>query len=305
MQIIRAAIQDFLELLAWPVLIAVVPWALGFRIARAISQRGWFYRDEAEAALILTTQIVPQQDHALWIERYCFTRIMDHADLYISLLHGRRWVEREVRCHGRWPSQRPFVSLTFHWGNGLLALRSLQYAVGPFAGVALAVDKSQFRGRPLRYAYVKLRNWETGRAIGGGLSYTGSAARQFVAAIERGTSICGLFDVPPLQNVKSAQVPFLGSVGTFPRGAARLAARHNVPLVVFRSLVDPESGRRELWIDSILAGTSESVMIESSVHDLESAIQSQPAAWHMWMALPAFFTHPTVEVSIVATPKKT
>jgi len=185
--------------------------------------------------------------------------------------------------------------MTFHWGNGLMALRSLQYAVGPFAGVALAVDKAQFRGRPLRYAYVKLRNWETARAIGGGLNYTGGAARSFVAAIKRGVSICGLFDVPPAPNVKSTAVQFLGGTGIFPRGAARLAASQNMPLVVFRSIIDPETGLRELWIDSINAGTTELTLIETSVQDLEGAIQSQPAAWHMWAALPELFKAPRDE----------
>ena len=234
---------DFAELFFWPMLIAILPWPAGFRVARFVARRRWFFNSDATAAFTIAKTRLQLDDESDWFYRYCFTRLIDHADLYLSLTRNRAWVEKHLAYHGRWPAESPFIGMTFHWGNGLLALRSMQHAAGPFSGVAIAVDKAAFRGRPVLYAYVKIRNWETGRAIGGGLNYTGSAARRFVAALQEAKSICGLFDVPPTPSVKTRPAPFLGRMANFPRGAVRLATAHKVPLVIFRSTVDPLNGR--------------------------------------------------------------
>ena len=280
--------HDFAELFFWPLLIALLPWPIGFRVAQFVARRRWFFEDSARAALSAARTRLQVEDDADWLYRYCFTRLMDHADLYLSLTRSRAWMEKRLIHHGEWPAKKPVIGMTFHWGNGLFALRSLQYSTGPFAGVALAVDKALFRGRPVQYAYVKLRNWETARAIGGGLSYTGGAARRFVAALRGGTSICGLFDVPPTPLVKARKADFLGSAAWFPRGAVRLATAHRVPLVIFRPTVDPVSGKREIWIESPATEEDETILFESAVRHLEAAVKMQPAAWHLWGALSAF-----------------
>ena len=280
--------RDFLELFFWPLSIAMLPWPIGFRVARFVARRRWFFEDSARAALGAAKSRLQVRDDADWLYRYRFTRLMDHADLYLSLTRSRAWMEKCFVRHGEWPAQKPVIGMTFHWGNGLFALRSLKYSTGPFAGVALAVDKALFRGRPVQYAYVKLRNWETARAIGGGLNYTGGAARRFAAALRAGTSICGLFDVPPAPLVKARKADFLGGTAWFPRGAVRLAVAHRVSLVIFRSTVDPTSGKREIWIESPAAATDETVLFERAVRNLEEAVKMQPAAWHLWGALNAF-----------------
>lgn len=279
--------RDAAELFFWPLLAALLPWPAAFRVMRFLARRAWFYEADARAALEVARTRLAVSDEYDWIARYCFTRLMDHVDLYLSLTRSRAWLERRLIRHGEWPRQTPFIGMTFHWGGGMFALRSMQYAAGPFAGVAIALDKAAFRGRPLLYAYTRLRNFETGRAIGGGLNFTGGVARQFVAALQNGISICGLFDVPPLPNVKSRAARFLGAKVLFPTGAVRLAVAHRAPLVIFRSMVDPESGKRELWIEPAAVEFNEALLFERAVESLEEAVLAQPAAWHMWGALNA------------------
>jgi hypothetical protein len=288
MKTVWLAARDFAELFFWPLSIALLPWPAGFRVAQFVARRRWFFEDSARAALSAARIRLQVGDDADWLYRYRFTRLMDHADLYLSMTRSRAWLEKSLVRHGEWPVQKPVIGMTFHWGNGLFALRSMQHSTGPFAGVALAVDKALFRGRPVQYAYVKLRNWETARAIGGGLNYTGDAARRFVAALRRGTSICGLFDVPPTPLVKARKADFLGGEAWFPRGAVRLATAHRVALVIFRSTVDPVSGRREIWIESPATDADETILFERAVRNLEEAVKMQPAAWHLWGALGAF-----------------
>jgi lauroyl/myristoyl acyltransferase len=283
----RMAARDAAELFFWPMLAALLPWAAGFRLIRCLARRAWFYEADARAALQIARTRLAVNDERDWITRYCFMRMMDHADLYLSLTRSRAWLEKHLIRHGAWPQQKPFIGMTFHWGGGMLALRSMQYATGPFAGVAIAQDKSAYRGRPLLYAYVRLRNFETARAIGGGLSFTGSAARKFVGALRGGVSICGLFDVPPAPNVKFRAVKFLGARALFPTGAVRLALAHRAPLVIFRCMVDPVSGKREIWIESPALDVSEAALMERAVKSLEEAVRTQPSAWHMWGVLDA------------------
>jgi hypothetical protein len=283
----RMAGRDAAELFFLPLLAALLPWPAAFRVIRLLARRAWFYEADARAAIEVARTRLAVSGEADWITRYCFARLMDHVDLYLSLTRSRAWLEQRLIRHGEWPRKTPFIGMTFHWGGGMFALRSMQYAAGPFAGVALTLDKAAFRGRPLLYAYVRLRNFETARAIGGGLNFTGGAARQFVAALQSGVSICGLFDVPPLPNVKSRAAKFLGAKVLFPTGAVRLAVAHRVPLVIFRSMVDPESGKREIWIEPPAAEFNETWLFERAVKSLEEAVRAQPSAWHMWGMLDA------------------
>ena len=284
----RMAGRDAAELFVWPMLAALLPWPVAFRMIRMIARRAWFYETDARTAFETARTRLGANDEDDWVTRYCFMRLMDHVDLYLSLTRGGSCLEKRLIRHGEWPGDRPFVGMTFHWGGGIFALRSMRLATGPVAGVAIVLDKAAYRGRPLLYAYLRLRNFETARVIGGGLNFTGGAARRFVSALQRGISICGLFDVPPLPKVKSRRTKFLGAHAVFPTGAIRLAAAHRVPLVIFRSMVDPVSGIREIWIEPAATVFNESILFEYAVKLLEAAVRAQPAAWHMWGALDAF-----------------
>jgi lauroyl/myristoyl acyltransferase len=98
--------------------------------------------------------------------------------------------------------------------------------------------------------------------------------------------------VPPTPLVKARKADFLGGAALFPRGAVRLATAHSVPLVIFRSTVDPVSGKREIWIESPATDTDETILFERAVRNLEEAVKMQPAAWHLWGALGAFSEAP-------------
>ncbi len=283
----RTAGLDTAELFIWPLVLSLLPWPIAFRGIRLIARRRWFYAAAAHFALEVAKTRLVVRDEDDWLTRYCFMRLMDHVDLFLSLTRSRAWLEKRLIRHGEWPRQKPFIGMTYHWGEGMFALRSMQYATGPFAGVAIAVDKNAFRGRPVLYAYMRLRNFETARAIGGGLNFTGGAARQFVSALRNGVSVCGLFDVPPAPNVKSRTVQLLGTKALFPTGAVRLAVAHRVPLVIFRSMVDPADGKREIWIEPPAAEFNEAWLFERAVKSLEEAVRLEPSAWHMWGMLDA------------------
>jgi len=281
-QVWRHALRDLIELVLLPLAVALLPAAMGMALARRLATVKRLYRHEVEAALSSARVVTDIADDVAWTERYRLMRLYDHADFYLWRLRRRGWYSSRVKLHGDWPVAKPFMAVFFHWGNGLWGMHDLRERSGEYTAVAAAPDRYSYAGRPVLAWYARVRTQATIDMIGGGLSFTGAAARPLLRAAESGRVILGLFDVPPIESEKTLEVTVLGHKLRFPRGLARIAALHAVPIVTFSSWMDPASGVNHLSLDAPQLFADEQAAADYMASRLEANIRKEPAYWHHW-----------------------
>ena len=219
--------------------------------------------------------------------------MVDHADLFLSIFRRRGWLRRHVRLNGAvWPASRgPFLAVTFHWGAGLWGLRHLRAQGRDVAVLVRDIPLGAFKGRPILAAYAGLRSRQT--ATAGGVETVPSSVnslRELKKRLVAGQNLVALLDVPAEGKKNVLRAPFLGRTGVFPRGLAYLAASNRIPVLVYTTGLDPESGDRILDISDVVVSDDESIVMGFLVDRLERAIYEHSANWHQWAGVGAFFS---------------
>jgi lauroyl/myristoyl acyltransferase len=232
-------------------------------------------------------------DPNAWASAYRLMRLVDHADLYLSRFRGDRWLRRYLHVRGPdWPTGGPVLAITFHWGAGLWGLWHLRARKQRVTGPARHVEENDFSGAPLQKLYARLRTTETVRACGAPLIYAdGRSILKIRQALASTTSVVALFDVVARDRRHALEVSFLGRTALFPRGVLFAALTAKAPVVAFRVALDRNNGHRTVIISRPLQAKSEQELLRNLVSLLEEAIRDDPAAWHHWPGVDAFFKH--------------
>lgn len=286
-------LRSALELVLLPALVALLPWALGYRLARALGRCRWLYRGTVDATTAAAVDFGFAPDPVAFARANRALRLIDHADLYRS-----RWRRRPLRAdrlerHGAWPARSgPLLAITFHWGAGLFAIRDLAATGHRLACLSTRFDASHVDGMsvPLRYGLARLAEVE--RVAGARLIYQGDGARAFLRALERGESLLSLMDVPPDEVGGAMPVRLLGRPARLPAGLVKLAAHVDLPVVLFAMDVDLASGRRRLYVSPPFRVVDRGAAMQQAADTLDALIRRHPAAWHFWAQAPGFFTGP-------------
>jgi hypothetical protein len=281
-------LRDFVHYFLLPFSLALLPRRACIAIVRAIAAKPWFYEAEAQASLAAARRFIAIPDEATWLRDYRLIRFTDDIDLFLSLLHSDKWIARHVSLKGTWPTDKSFVTTTFHWGNGIWALRSLRSAGVTMTAVIGTFNQASFKNQTLRYWCVRLRQWETARVIGGGVISPRNIARQLILVLRAGFSIGVVFDIPAQAGVKCLSGKLFGRNARFARGLARIAVAESKPVVLFFSCADPQTGMRDIWIDPPTRFNNDTELGEHLAQRLQFAIEFRPAAWHQWYAVDAF-----------------
>lgn len=268
-----------------------MPWPLCFRIFHRLVKLEFLYRAETEAALTGAASIAPVADTKAWREATRMVRLVDHADLYLSLFRGDGWLRRHVTVTGAWPAgNASFIAITFHWGAGMWAFRHMRAQGRKVSGLAKGVEKSSFTGNLLCYWYAKLRLSEVARAGGNNLALSGkNSLYDMKNKLREGGCIVGLMDVPAGQSRNYLPASLLGKTAYFPRGLLHLAVNSNVPVVFYSMGLDRRSGRRDLVISPPLQFKNEAELLEILAFRLNELIDADPPAWHHWAGVQNFF----------------
>ncbi len=278
---IRSLFTDLLAHFVVPAFVALFPARFGMRLSRWLVRNTPLYATEARDIWAQAAAFQPDANSAQWQFRHRLIRLRDHVDLYLWLFWGNGWYRRNVRLEGDWPAA-PNVVVTFHWGGGLWGLHSLRQATGGFAGVAAPPPWAALKHRPVLFLYARVRTWVTIRLLGDGLVYPGGAARHLLQALDRGTSICGLYDSPKQGNEKTLPVTVIGRTLHLPRGLPAMAASRRVPLVVFHAEPDMLTGGVALRILPPERFDDEQAAADHLARELTQLIERQPASWHHW-----------------------
>ena len=106
---LRNAAADALMLFAVPCGVALLPWRLGFALLKRLACNERLYRLSVDPAWAAAREHCPGCDEREWKYRFRLLRLVDHADVYLALLRGRRWRRRHVVETGSWPAPGPCV----------------------------------------------------------------------------------------------------------------------------------------------------------------------------------------------------
>lgn len=285
---LRNAAADALMLFVVPCCVALLPWRLGFALLKRLARCERLYRLSVDPAWAAAREYCPGCDEREWKYRFRLLRLVDHTDVYLALLRGRRWRHRHVVEVGNWPEPGPCVFLTYHWGAGNFIWPRLRERgfVAHFV-----MQRPQGRSHGLTRLSHRFTHWRVGRAMrkagSAGALYTGGSGGEIVAALKSGRSVVGMLDLPARPEQQSTVVPLLGDKIRIPVGLARLAHDIKANIAIFSFGLDFESGQRHLRIEPTPAGMPLDVVMLRYAAGLDARLRAMPEAWHMWREMPA------------------
>lgn len=286
---VSESIKDLTELFLLPSLSGILPWRLTRAAFRRALTEGALYWDESKAAFEVARNFIPIPHPENWMQEYRLGRLLDHADLYLTLTRSDRWIDHWVRVEGEWPKEGPFVVITFHYGSGFWGVRHLRRAGHVVQAVRRGFDRALFGPRMLQYRYAVLRIWATDRAFGEKtIPDDIHSLRRLLRTLRDGQSILGLFDVPADNTRNALMIPFLGRTAAFPKGLLYLAKVAHAPIVVYTVRNNYDSGIKTLRIAPPISVTEEQRAAKEVVSILESALRECSSEWHHWAGIGQF-----------------
>jgi len=291
---LRAAFRNLLQLWLLPGLVALLPWRLGWALTRLAGRWPGLYKGHEAATLrgFAAAGFPPPDDG--FLRRQRMVRLLDHADLFLSLTRSDRWIDRHIDIEGEWPREGHYVGVTFHWGGGLWGLRHFgRIGASPHA-MTVELNPAHYRSQPFALAYDRLRNRETGRASKAQAFERGSALRHMLRALDRGENIFGAIDVPVTDARNAVEVELLGRRARFPTGLLQIARRAGVPVLPFWTGIDWATGRRRIVIRPPMSVDDLEAAARALAADLDPLIRQWPDQWHMWPAAVEILQPPAV-----------
>jgi phosphatidylinositol dimannoside acyltransferase len=275
--------RQFGECVILPVLTMSLPWPLAWRALRALARRRRFFGAETLRACAVANAEGYVHDAPAWSEWHRLTRIVDHVDPALSFARSDRWMRRHLVVDGDTVPVGPCMFVGFHYGAGFWSLRHLRRLGHRISFLAAPVTERHYPGQPLRLAFMRWRKVCVERAARAPVILVGGSRERIRAALSAGISVLGLVDVPEATTTP-VSVAFLGRDGSFPDGLLRLAASEKVPLFAYVASLDPVTGARHLRFSRLSDDPRQA--LRALVAMLETAIRSDPPAWHLWAQWP-------------------
>lgn len=270
-----------------PLVAVALPWPLAWRTLRWLAARGRLFGAETARAQAIAASHGYANDPAAWALRHRLTRIVDHVDPALSFLRRDRWMDRHMTVDAVALPAGPCVFVGFHYGTGFWSLRYLRRLGYRVAFLAAPVTAAHCPGQPLRLAFMRWRKACVERAGNAPVILVGGSRDRMRAALRAGTSVLGLVDVPDA-DASPFPVAFLGRDAWFPDGLLRLAADEKVALIGYVASLDPHTGARHLRLTRLPDDPEEALKALAAM--LDSAVRTDPAAWHFWAEWPRFAT---------------
>ena len=292
----RPHLRETLELVLLPGLAAVLPWAWCFWVFQRLSARcRWLYRDTCECAL-REAQVrgwVSPDQAPLWLAQRRLVTLIDHADLYLAATRSNRWMQRHLQVQGQWPvAGQAGILATFHWGAGMWGLRHAQQAgLTPHALVA-PLNGAHFAGHPVLHRYIQARTAYVAKALGCATLDVSNSLRPAVRALRNNEQVLAAIDVPSDQVAASVPVQIAGMAARVPKALLRLAVEQKVPVTVYLTGINMDTGQRTLRIVPLPVLENLDALVEAVFIHLTEALHQDSVAWHFWSEAPRFFAVP-------------
>jgi hypothetical protein len=275
-----------------PALAIVLPWPWAFRVFRRAARDPDLYAEEWIPALAQARQFVPIDDEADWAWRFRLTRLVDHADYWLSRTRGVRWLRRHVDGLQPFPAaDRAAVGVFFHWCPGLWAVRALRADGVRSAVLAGRFSRRSMGGARLGFLYGHIRLKELARAGDRPLIYAPGTVRRALSDLAAGHWVIGTPDVPPGETALAVPVRVFDRPAWFAEGLLLIARRAQVPVVVFTLALDLDTGRRELRVLGPF-DADDPQLLQRIAGFWEALLREKSWGFSLWPAMPAWFRPP-------------
>lgn len=291
MQRLRTELHDLVELVLLPGLAAVLPWGLCFGIFKRLARLPSLYRKPCDEALRQARNLGWSGDneaHWIWVRR--LVTLVDHADHYLGLWRSDRWMQKNLVVQGVWPAADKSVMLfTFHWGAGYWGLRhAASQGLRPHALVA-SLGSEAYQGRTVMSWYAKSRNAHVARTLGSPVIDASHQIKQVIKTLREQQVLLGVVDVPADAATTSMSVSVLALEARVPQGLFRLAVTHKVPVTVYITGLDTNTGKRSLRIRQLVPHNTIEDLALDVFKELDKIIAEEAPAWHFWGISNRFF----------------
>ena len=281
---LRIEARDAVELVLLPGLAAVLPWKLCFAVFKRLARVRWLYKEPCEAALNQARArgwAGADEAHWLWVRR--LVTLVDHSDHYLGLWRGDGWMKNNLSVQGSWPAHsHGIMLLTFHWGAGFWGLRhAAAQGLRPHALVASLASQA-YQGRTVLSVYARARNAHVARILGSPTIDVARHLKRVIRALRANHALLGVMDVPTDEVKASISINLLGMQARVPRGLLRLAVDQRVPVVIYITGLNTQTGQRFLRIKPLGTHVDVDRLATQVFDELEKIIAEDAPAWHFW-----------------------
>ena len=276
-----------------PFLFAALP-PLRRPIANIVSRSARLYRNEADAVRQHARTLLPdltdtELDAAVADHR--FTRLTDHADMWIYKLWGARWYDKHVVLDAKHDGafEQGFY-LGYHFGGSWWIAAFLRERNLPTAILFWDSAKPQAWVARLMHHITHWRVNTIGRLLGVPQLFTNTegVSWQIIRNWRNGVSLIAMADVPPPLVDRTCTVEFFDRPAEFPPSLIELALRQKKPIYMFKAEWDRVTMRPIMQVREVV-GLNHELVLQDFVDELESMIRRRPGAWHLWGDATLFF----------------
>ncbi|SFN52872.1 hypothetical protein [Dokdonella immobilis] len=281
---------DLINLFVLPILIALLPWRIGFAVLRFMARHDRSHNAAIEQAWLAAAPHCPGEDAANWKWRFRLLRLLERVDTWLVFLRSSRWWARHIDRDGEWPRERgPFVMLTYHWGGGQWIWRQLQEQGMPAHFIARRAHANDLGAGRVALWYARVREWGITRHGNRDIIFTGGSRRRIDEVMGAGGSVVGMMDLPPAAHQKTIEQPLLDGVVRIPLGLANLAAEVAASVLLFHCSFDIGTGRRKLKLLTLPAGCPAEEIGRQYLAELDRCLRRESAFWQLWPTAPLMF----------------
>jgi len=264
-------------------------------IARWVRGNPRLYRNEADAVRQHLHLLLPDADVEAAVADHRFTRLADHADMWLYRLYGVAWYRRNVRVDiADGEHFGPGFYIGHHFGGcwwiaGFLRERGIPAA-------AMFWD-SEWPSAWLPRLLRRVAQWRVdsfSELLTAPPHYTHKTRKgvawQMIGNWRKGISLVALVDVPPPLVDRTATIRFFDRDAEFPPSVIDLALRQRQPVWMFGVEWQPDTLQPMLRVRRLEADSAGAVL-QQCASELEAMIRRRPGAWHLWGDMPLFFPH--------------
>ncbi|MEP6881391.1 MAG: hypothetical protein ABI866_05320 [Dokdonella sp.] len=281
---------DLVNLFAVPILIAAMPWRIGFRVLKWMARRDCDRIAEIDQAWQAAVLHLVDEDAAEWKWRFRLLQLLERVDVWLVLLRSSRWWKAQIHQKGQWPDTiGPGLLLTYHWGGGQWIWRQLSEHGVKAHFVARRAHVIDLGAGRIALWYAWVRQFGLDRQGCEPTIFAGGGSKRIRAAFDAGHSVVGMLDLPAADGHATLQRPLLDGTVAIPFGLAKLAIESAVPVVLFSCSFDVITGKRLLTIEPLERDADLEAVATRYIEHLDHCLECEPAFWQLWSSASRMF----------------
>ena len=266
----------------------VLPHNLHFRAFRLIARLRWLIPVQTGLSSMLKhlPELQPYR-HSITLG-HALHQIVDQADYYLTHKYGNNWLKQNLQIEGRILSAhlagKPApVLLTPHYGQGFWALYYFRHVLGlPVAWLHLPPPAVSQLGQKLASRHGRKRIRRVEMLAGCRPIPTGGSIQAMQSCLQQGNAVLAMPDVPPAPSRSHLPISLVGRQAAIPAGTLQMAARERAPVYMYTVYLDRSTGKRKLKLNGPYIGLSAEDLAAKFAEMLNTALSTDPAAWHLW-----------------------